>query len=59
MPTIETTRELVGSVYARLERNLAVVRRRLGRPLTYAEKIFLGHLADPESAALGRAPSLG
>jgi aconitate hydratase len=52
MPTIETTKELVGSVYARLERNLGSVRRRLDRPLTYAEKIFLGHLADPAAADL-------
>jgi aconitate hydratase len=52
MPVIETTPALVRSVYAALERNVAVVRRRLGRPLTYAEKVFLGHLTDPETAEL-------
>src|SRR5262245_46552154 len=52
MPAIETTPELVRGVYATLARNLATVRRRLGRPLTGAEKIFFGHLADPERAAL-------
>jgi aconitate hydratase len=52
MPVIETTPELVGSVYERLERNVEAIRRRLERPLSYAEKIFLGHLADPESASL-------
>jgi aconitate hydratase len=52
MPVIETSPALVRSVYAALERNVAVVRRRLGRPLGYAEKIFLGHLADPETAEL-------
>jgi aconitate hydratase len=51
MPAIETTPELVQSVYAALERNLEVVRKRLGRPLTYAEKVLFGHLADP-----GRQP---
>ncbi len=52
MPAIETTPALVRSVYASLEKNLAVVRRRLGRPLTYAEKVLLGHLADAEQQRL-------
>jgi aconitate hydratase len=52
MPAIETTPALVRGVYASLEKNLAVVRRRLGRPLTYAEKILLGHLADAEQQRL-------
>ena len=52
MGAIETTPELVGSVYESLERNVAVVRERLARPLTYAEKIFLGHLADPAATEI-------
>ena len=52
MPPIDTTAVLVRGVYDRLERNLEIVRRRLGRPLTYAEKVFLGHLADPEGEEL-------
>ncbi|MEE8507575.1 MAG: aconitase family protein, partial [Myxococcota bacterium] len=52
MPAIETTPELVRRVYATLERNLEVIRHRLDRPLTYAEKIFLGHMADPETEEL-------
>ena len=52
MPPIDTTVALVRDVYDRLERNLEVVRRRLGRPLSYAEKVFLGHLADPEEEEL-------
>jgi len=52
MPAIETTPELVRSVYVRLARNLESVRARLGRPLSYAEKVFLGHLADPEHAEI-------
>ncbi|HXV37314.1 MAG TPA: aconitate hydratase [Myxococcota bacterium] len=51
-PPIETTAALVRAVYDRLERNLAILRRRLKRPLTYAEKVFLGHLADPEREEL-------
>jgi aconitate hydratase len=52
MPPIDTTVALVRGVYDRLERNLEVVRRRLGRPLSYAEKVFLGHLADAEGEEL-------
>jgi aconitate hydratase len=52
MPAIETTPEWVGGVYATLDRNVSTLRRRLDRPLTYAEKIFLGHLADPETETL-------
>jgi aconitate hydratase len=39
-------------VYERLARNVEVARGRLERPLTYAEKVFLGHFADPEREAL-------
>lgn len=52
--TIETTREMVEQVYGRTRRRLEVVRRRLGRPLTLAEKILAGHLDDPEGQALAR-----
>jgi len=57
MPAIETTPALVRGVYAALAKNVATIRRRLARPLTGAEKIFLGHLADAESAALERGES--
>ncbi|MGI9591914.1 MAG: aconitate hydratase [Myxococcota bacterium] len=52
MSTIETTADSVRSVHRRLERNVATLRGRLDRPMTYAEKIFLGHLDDPAGAAL-------
>ena len=52
MHVIESTPEFVESVYREMERRLSVVRKRLGRPLTYAEKVLLGHLADPEGADL-------
>ena len=57
MPEIETTRALVERVYASLERNVGIARRRLERPLSYAEKVFYGHLADAEGAALERGQS--
>ena len=52
MPAIETTPALVRRVYETLASRLQVARRRLGRPLTYAEKVFLGHLADVETQEL-------
>ena len=48
MATIESTPEMAAKVYETMERNLAVVRKRLGRPLTLADKVLLGHADDPE-----------
>jgi aconitate hydratase len=49
MITIESTPEMARKVYETMTRNLKVVRRRLGKPLTLADKVLLGHLDDPES----------
>ncbi len=54
MPSIETTPELVQSVYDTTRERLSVIRQRLGTPLTLAEKVLFGHLADPEGAHLER-----
>jgi aconitate hydratase len=48
MVTIESTPAMATRIYQTMERNLAVVRRRLGRALTLADKVLLGHLDDPE-----------
>ena len=47
MHAIESSPEFVNQVYEKMEERLAIVRRRLGRPLTLAEKILFGHLDDP------------
>ena len=52
MAVIESTPEMVAGVYATAQRNLDAVRRRLGRPMTLADKVLLGHLNDPESRDL-------
>jgi aconitate hydratase len=52
MSVIESTPEFVATAYKKIGRNLEVVRRRLQRPLTLAEKVLLGHLDDPETAEL-------
>ncbi|KXZ42199.1 hypothetical protein GPECTOR_184g268 [Gonium pectorale] len=43
--------------YRAMEERLRVVRRRLKRPLTVAEKILYGHLYDPETADIRRGES--
>lgn len=53
-PRPETTKELVENTYKKTERNLEVIRKRLGRGLTLSEKILLGHLDDPENQELDR-----
>src|SRR5437660_1175091 len=52
--TASTPVELVEEVYGRLPQRVEIGRRRLGRPLTLAEKILVGHLADPEGQELER-----
>ncbi|MFQ5748373.1 MAG: aconitase family protein, partial [Planctomycetota bacterium] len=53
MPQIESSPEFVRQVYSSMRQRLEIVRGRLGRPLTLAEKILLGHLDDPAGQELG------
>ena len=46
--------ELVETAYARYPRALADARRRLGRPLTFAEKILFAHADDPATVGIDR-----
>ncbi len=55
--TASTPLELIDEVYARVADRVAIGRRRLGRPLTLAEKILINHLADPEGQGLDRGRS--
>ena len=54
---IDTTTTAVSEAYDRTRRNVEIVRKRVGHPLTLAEKILFGHLYDPEGQPLepGRA----
>ena len=51
---IATTPTMVRDVYDRTRERLAIVRDRLDRPLTLAEKVFFGHLDDPQGQPLER-----
>ena len=57
MAKIETTPEMVERVYQKTQENLKVIRERLGRPLTLAEKTVYGHLVDPKNQDLTRGES--
>ncbi len=46
--------ELVESLYRRYPERVDVARRRLSRPLTFAEKILVAHADDPETVGLER-----
>jgi len=43
--------------YQKMSENLSIVRSRLNRPLTFAEKILYSHLDDPHNAELERGKS--
>ncbi len=49
--------ELVEGVYATLPGNVELGRKRLGRPLTLAEKTLINHLSDPTGQELERGAS--
>ncbi len=55
MNVIDSTPEFVSGVYARVADRLAEARRRLGRPMTFAEKVILSHrqVVEEERASLG------
>ncbi len=54
---IETTPEMVTQVYKTVNERLKVIRGRLNRPMTLAEKILYGHLDDPQNQELERGKS--
>ena len=43
MVSIESTPEMAAKIYETMTRNLAVVRRRLGKPLTLSDKRRIPH----------------
>jgi len=57
MANIDTTPALVEKTYANIRKNLTTVRKKLGKPLTLAEKIVYGHLDNPEEQDYTRGES--
>jgi aconitate hydratase len=56
-PLVDSTPQFVEEAYTKLDERLQAVRKRLNRPLTYAEKVLLGHLDAPDSAELNAGES--
>ena len=52
-----TDTDFVRSVYERFDAHVAIARKRLGRPLTLAEKILFAHLDQPETQEIERGES--
>jgi aconitate hydratase len=57
MLCIESTPAMADRIYRAMSEALALVRPRLGRPLTLADKILLGHLEAPREQELVRGAS--
>ncbi len=55
--TAGTPTELIDGVYATLAERVATGRRRAGRPLTFAEKVLVNHMGDPEGGGMERSRS--
>ncbi len=54
---IATTPAMVRAVYNKTRADLKIVRQRLNRPMTLAEKVLFGHLDDPKGQDLTRGQS--
>ena len=52
MTRVDSTPAMAAAIYATMARNLEIVRSRLKRPLTLAEKVLLGHLDDAQRQEL-------
>lgn len=50
--SVDSTPQFIEMVYQKMDTNIAIVKKRLGRPLTYGEKILYGHLDSAQDAEL-------
>src|SRR5262245_30193036 len=57
MITIDSTPDFASSVYERMDRTLAAVRKQQNRPFGLADKVLLSHLDDPSTTDLRRGES--
>ncbi len=56
--SVATTPELVQATFERLKKNIEIIRKRLNRPMTLAEKIVYGHLKNPNDQDLTAGKSI-
>ena len=50
--SVDSTAEFIEAAYGKMEANIGLVRSKLGRPLTFAEKVLYGHLDNAAEADL-------
>ncbi len=50
--SVDSTASFIEAVYEKMDTNIRIVRKRLGRPLNYGEKILYGHLDNAHDAEL-------
>jgi len=50
--SVDSTPQFIEMVYQKMDANIALVKKRLGRPLTYGEKLLYGHLDNAMEAEL-------
>ncbi len=50
--SVDSTPAFIEAAYKKMDTNIAIVRKRLGRALTYGEKVLYGHLDDAAGAEL-------
>ncbi len=56
---LSTPTDLIEALYRRLPARLEIARRRLGRPLTFVEKILFTHMRDAEGQGIERGADYG
>lgn len=50
--SVDSTPALIEATYKKMDANIAIIKKRLGRALTYGEKILYGHLDNAAEAEL-------
>ena len=50
--SVDSSAEFIEAAYRKMDANIGLVRSKLARPLTYAEKVLYGHLDDAAQAGL-------
>jgi aconitate hydratase len=56
---LSTPIELIERLYAQLPQRIDIARRRLGRPLTFAEKVLFNHMKDADNQGVERGVDYG
>jgi len=56
-PSVDSTATFIENTYRKMDANIGIIKKRLGRALTYGEKILYGHLDNAAEAELDSGKS--